>query len=126
MVISNTNRIFKCRVFSRANHLYRPFKTGVMTFYQFAVTLAKQKLLDGCHCLHVLNILFARNTALRNTRRIVVIFIPNFASKCRVLSRFDRHCRPFKTGVITFYKFAVALAKQKRLLALIGVLILKL
>ena len=40
-----------------------------------------------------------------------VILIQNFSSKCGVFSRFNYRHRPFKTGVMTFYKFGVTLAK---------------
>ena len=96
MVLRNTRRIIlitnctsKCGVFSRFNHLHRPFKPGAMTFYKFAVTLAKQKLYWPTHQRQMFAKTlynFVRNTLPRNTGRMVVIFIINWAFKNRVFS----------------------------------------
>jgi len=58
-VILITNCASKCGVFSRFNNCYRPFKTGVMTFYKFGVTLAKlmftkNKISLAIHCQETL------------------------------------------------------------------------
>ena len=106
MGILITNYAFKSRVFYWFNHLYTPCRTRNTTFYKLIVK-AMQMLPDGRRVFAVKLTNSLAIILLRNTRRIVGIFITNCAFKSRVFCWFNHLNTPCRTGDLTFYKHVV-------------------
>ena len=92
-----TNCAFKSRVFCWFNHLNTPCRTGDLTFYKHVVK-TMQMLLDGRRVFTEKLTNSLAIALLRNTRRIVGIFITNCAFKSRVFCWFILLSQRFRDG----------------------------
>ena len=95
-----TNCAFKSRVFCWFNHLNTPCRTGDLTFYKH-VMKTMQMLLDGRRVFTEKLTNSLAIALLRNTRRIVGIFITDCAFKSRVFSWFNLLSQRFRDGDIS-------------------------